>query len=392
MYKVLMLAPTPFFSDRGCHVRIYEESRELERQGCRVEIITYSLGRDLPGMRVHRTIPVPFYKKLGAGPSYTKLFLDTLLCEKAMGLVRRFKPDIIHAHLHEGCLAGVVLRRFYGTPLVFDCQGSLSGESMEHGFVSPGSIGLRVMSAAEKWLNESADLIFTSSEYLCSSIPGRVDPGRVVALGDGVDTNLFRPCGNSQALRDMLGIPPGSPVVVFLGLLNLYQGVELLLRAAQGVLERHSGVYFLVMGYPDEDRYRAKAREMGLAEYTRFPGRIDYFHAPAYLSVGTIAVGPKVSRTESNGKLLNYMACGLPVAAFDTAVNRELLGDNAAYASLAGDHETSAKNLSEKIVELLEDERVRSELAQSGRNRAVQEFGWDRIGRKMMRYYKEIVQ
>ena len=33
MSKVLALAPTPFFSDRGCHIRIYEESKALKRLG-----------------------------------------------------------------------------------------------------------------------------------------------------------------------------------------------------------------------------------------------------------------------------------------------------------------------------------------------------------------------
>lgn len=48
-YRVLMIAPTSFFADYGCHVRILEEARILKKLGCRVTICTYHNGRNLPG-------------------------------------------------------------------------------------------------------------------------------------------------------------------------------------------------------------------------------------------------------------------------------------------------------------------------------------------------------
>ena len=51
-----MLAPTPYFADRGCHVRIYEEARALIGLGHEVRIVTYHLGRDMAGIP---TVPHP---------------------------------------------------------------------------------------------------------------------------------------------------------------------------------------------------------------------------------------------------------------------------------------------------------------------------------------------
>ena len=74
-----------------------------------------------------------------------------------------------------------------------------------------------------------------------------------------------------------------------------------------------------------------------------------YEEAPLHLALGEVAVAPKLSATEGSGKLLTYMAAGLPVAAFDTPVHREYLGEEGCYAP-AGD----AAALAEAIARLLD--------------------------------------
>ena len=104
----------------------------------------------------------------------------------------------------------------------------------------------------------------------------------------------------------------------------------MLFRSAQ-VLAAEPDVHFLLLGHPGQERYRAQAAALGIGERVRFPGRVPYERAPEYLALGHIGVAPKLSASEGNGKVLNYMAMGLPVVAFDTSVNRELLGDLGLY-------------------------------------------------------------
>jgi glycosyltransferase involved in cell wall biosynthesis len=121
-------------------------------------------------------------------------------------------------------------------------------------------------------------------------------------------------------------------VIVYLGLLAEYQGLSLLLRAAQRVLKAEPDVYFLLLGYPGQAHYGAQAAALGIDARVLLPGRVPYEQAPDYLALGTVAVAPKLSATEGNGKVLNYMAMALPIVAFDAPVNRELLGDLGLYA------------------------------------------------------------
>ena len=53
---------------------------------------------------------------------------------------------------------------------------------------------------------------------------------------------------------------------------------------------------------------------------------------PLHLGLADVAVSAKRSASEANGKLLNYMAMGLPTVAYETPVSRELLGERGTYA------------------------------------------------------------
>ena len=133
--RILMIAPTPFFADRGCHVRILGEAKALIALGNRVVVCTYHLGRDVDGVAIERILTIPWYKKLSPGPSFHKFYLDLLLLWKVLLVCRRFQPDIIHAHLHEGIVIGAIVRRLLSIPMVADLQGGLTGELLDHGFI-----------------------------------------------------------------------------------------------------------------------------------------------------------------------------------------------------------------------------------------------------------------
>ena len=123
-FRVLMIAPTSFFADYGCHVRILEEARILQKMGHRVTIVTYRNGHDVPGLDIRRTLPIPWRREYEVGSSRHKIAFDALLGLKTLELLVRERYDVIHAHLHEGALIGLILGRLFRIPVVFDFQGS----------------------------------------------------------------------------------------------------------------------------------------------------------------------------------------------------------------------------------------------------------------------------
>ena len=118
----------------------------------------------------------------------------------------------------------------------------------------------------------------------------------------------------------------------------------------------------------------------------RFTGKVDYGDAPLLLSAADIAVTPKLSPTEANGKIFNYMACGLPVVAFDTPVNREALGDTGVYAAY-GD----ARDLADRIAALLADNSARALYSAKVREKALSDHSWSSRGTQLSDIYSAML-
>lgn len=391
-FRVLKVAPTPFFSDYGCHVRILEEARALQAHGGEVVVCTYPVGRDPEDVRVIRSLGLPGFVHARPGSSAHKLYLDGFLSLRALRSALAERPDIVHGHLHEGALIGLPISRALGVPLVFDFQGSLTAEMMDHGFLRRASGFYSPLRGLERAINRAADAVITSSrpaadflvrEFGCSA-------AKIVPVPDGVDPEVFRPFWeyserDRQAIRSELGFAPDRRVVVYLGLLAEYQGCSYLLRAAAKVARARPDVHFLLMGYPGEERYRAMARDLGIADRVTCTGRVPYEDAPRYLAAGDVAVAPKLATTEANGKLLNYMALGLPTVAFDTPVNRDILGLAGSYARLA-DHD----DLAQKLLDLLDDAAEAAGRGRFLRRRAEDEFSWAAAGQRILDVYAKV--
>jgi len=396
-FRVLMIAPTSFFADYGCHVRILEEARILQKMGHRVTIVTYRNGNDVPGLDIRRTLPIPWRREYEVGSSRHKIAFDALLGLKTLEILVRERFDVIHAHLHEGALIGLVLGRLFGLPVVFDFQGSLTAEMLDHKFLTEKSRLFAPLLRLETWINRSAQVVLTSTANAERLLVERFgcDPERVQTLPDSVNADVFRPAdtyapGELADLRRSLGIPEDRRLIVYLGLLAEHQGTSHLLRAMQLLVQQRSDVHLLLMGFPGVPVYQKLAQDLGVNDFVTFTGRIPYPDAPKYMALGDVAVAPKLSATEGAGKLLNYMAVGLPTVAYDTPVAREYLGTEGALAR-RGDVES----LAEELRRCLYTEGTRfsiGEMQRQLRQRAVKLFGWDISGRQIEVSYECLIE
>jgi glycosyltransferase involved in cell wall biosynthesis len=392
-YRILMIAPTSFFADYGCHVRILEEARILQKHGHRITVATYYKGRDLDDLEIVRTRPVPWREDYEVGSSRHKIGFDVLLSWTSLKLILRRRYDLIHAHLHEGALIGSVLAKLKRIPLVFDFQGSMTAEMVDHKFLNPNGSWYRPMRWIEARINRLSQAILTSSQHTADVLKAdfNVDPQRIYAVPDAVNLSFFDPyrfsLAEKKAWKSAWSIPPERPAVVYLGLLTDYQGTDKLLHTAVELRRRDANVHFLIMGYPGVARYQQMALDLGLEGWVTFTGRVPYEQAPQHLAMGDIAIAPKISATESSGKILNYMAMELPTVAFDVPVSREFLGELGIYAEPGNSH-----SLADAIQTLLVDPERAKSLGQRSRQWVGENYSWEQAGLSILSIYDRLLQ
>ena len=387
---ILHIAPTPFFADRGCHIRIHGEIRALQQLGHSISLATYHLGRDIPGIPTYRGLRVPWYNKLDAGFSWHKLYLDALLLSTALRVGRSQRPDVIHAHLHEGAAIGWALSLLLSRrriPVIFDVQGSLTGELQAYGSLGALRRLMFFFRWGERMVCQLPDFFICSSESTATFLRNEcaVPSEKMEILRESVEDDICKATDCSE-LRRRLGIPEGSPVVIFTGSLLAAKGVDHLLRAIPLILAEKPDARFVLVGYP-VDECKLEIERENLDHVVTLCGRVDYFDLFSYLGLADVAVDPKSENSgEGSGKITNYMGAGLPVACFDTLSNRAILGDDGVYARI-GDHEDLARN----IISLVRDPVKARALGENNRQRIRDQFSRQSCGKTLDWIYRRVL-
>lgn len=395
-YDILMIAPTSFFASYGCHVRILEEARILQELGNKVTIVTYENGEDLDDLHIERTWPIPGRRNYEVGSSRHKIAFDALLALKCATMTGK-RPDIIHAHLHEGVFAAYPMSLLWNVPLVFDFQGSMTSEMADHHFLNPKGWLFKPFLRLEQLLNRLPQAIITSSNHAASLLKDQFGcaPERITPVLDCVNAETFTPDWRMDPrvakLKADWRIPENACVIAYLGLLAEYQGTGLLLQAAAQVIAERPNTHFLIMGFPAVEHYRLQAQALGIIENVTFTGRVRYEQAPLHLAMGDIAVAPKLSATEGSGKLLNYMAMAMPIVAFDTTVSREYLQDDGCYAQVSPSEQSLVDALARQIIKLIDNPEWGRQLGRRLQSRVQSSYSWHQAGQQILSIYRDVL-
>ena len=386
---VLHIAPTPFFADRGCHIRIRNEIEALRDSDIRVILCTYPLGGEVEGIDIRRPLSIPGYTRTEVGFSPYKFPADILLFLLALKVAWRERPDVLHGHLHEGALIGWVIKCclfWRRLPLVMDMQGSLAGELIGYGTVSQKSLLARLAGAVERIICRMPQAFFCSSARSLELLHHTfgVAKNKLVLLSDMVPEIFFRDQA-PQALRQRLGVPADRTVVLYSGSLLPGKGVHHIIEAIAQLQPLRPELYWVLIGYPVE-KIRAQLEARGLHASVRLVGQVSYDELAPWLAIADITLDPKEEATgEASGKILHYMAVGRSVVCFDTGNNRSLLGDLGYYANQTD--QTFAQAILAAADDAPEERRRRGAEA---RVRAGHEFSLAGIRAILIRHYRSM--
>src|SRR5215207_10604066 len=125
--RILVVAPQPFYEDRGTPIAVRQVLQALAELGRTVDLLTFPVGEDveLPGLRIIRSGNPMGYTRVPIGLSLRKIVLDIPLTWAMRRLMMSGQYSCIHA-VEEAAFPAAVLASRQGVPLLYDMQSSLA--------------------------------------------------------------------------------------------------------------------------------------------------------------------------------------------------------------------------------------------------------------------------
>ena len=372
--KVLIIVenlPSPF--DR----RVWQEATTLRQAGYQVSIICPT-GEgcrekyiELDGIHIYRhNLPTEAKGALGYAVEYSAaLFWEFVLAWRVL-FTRGF--DVIHAcNPPDNIFIIGAFFKLFGKKFLFD-HHDINPELYEAKF-GRRDFFYKVMLWWERLTFFFADVsIATNESYKTIAIErGKMPPEKVFVVRSGPKLDRLRIIPPVEVLRN------GRRYLVgYVGVMGQQEGIDYLLRAIRHIVHERgrSDIQFgLVGGGTSLEEMQDYARELGVADYVTFTGRVPDQELLEMLNTADVCVNPDVANEMNDkstmNKIMEYMALGKPIVQFDLTEGRFSAQRASLYAK-----QNDEVDFAEKILELIDNEALRKEMGEFGRQRVTNDL------------------
>jgi glycosyltransferase involved in cell wall biosynthesis len=324
-----------YIGNIGTHVKKFATS--MRDEGHDVSLITF-YSAEWNGIKIYN---------LGGRTSYLSKWLIPITAFRINKLVKKIKPDILHAH--------------YVFP--YGLYGSLSGfhPLIISGWGSDILINIkksRIIKYLTKFALSHADLIHSVSEQITKGVISLgINEEKIFTVPIGVELDKFNPQVDGSEIRRKLKWE-NNPIVISVRHLEPLYNVELLIKTIPKVVKEDNKVRFIIAGEGSQERYlKNLAKELGVDRYIKFTGFVDHEKLPEYLACADVYVS--TSRSDSLGvSNLEAMACGTFPILTDIPIARYWIkhGENGFLTPV-----DKPNKLAKFIVKALNDQNLKEE-------------------------------
>lgn len=374
--RILLLAPHPFFTQRGTPIAEKMLLQVLAAEGHEIDVLTFPEGEDpgIPGVRVGR-VSAP--RGMRPGFSLKKLAGDAAMLGACLARVRKSRYDVVHA-VEESVFIALLCKWVFGVPCVYDMDSGLARQMVDR----------------FSWLAPVRFLLDACERLAVRGSSGTLAGCRALA----VQARAWHPGGLIAPLEDVSFVEPGAgggeglipeewqgdPIVLYVGNLAAYQGIDLLLEGFARALPEVPRARLVIMtGSADRvGHYRSLAESLGIAGSVHFAGPRPVEELGACLRQATLQVSPRVHGDNTPMKVFSCLDSGRPLLATRLPTHTQVLDDDVA---LLVEPEPGA--MGKGMARLLNDEVLRERLAANARQLVQRDFTLDAFRRKLLAFY-----
>jgi glycosyltransferase involved in cell wall biosynthesis len=216
-----------------------------------------------------------------------------------------------------------------------------------------------------------------------------VDRKRVTVIPNGVSPSDFSP----SPLPSREG---RQPVLLYIGTLADWQGLEVVIRALPRILERQAVRLRIVgRGRSRQRKLLAKQiRKLGVEGHVTIQPAVPHHEVPALIAESDICLAPlglndrNVTQGACPIKVLEYMASSRPLIASNMPIVRELVREDVDALLFSPN---DPEDLARQVLVLLNDYDLSKRLADSATERALSKFTWHEAQKKLIKVYGKLL-
>ena len=299
-------------SKDGQAVHIEEMVGAMRQLGHEVRIVAPAIGPEgaMGGKvgwvhKLKNSLPKAIYELL-------ELAYSIVAYRQLKAAAAEFQPDFIYERYNLFLLAGCLLKRRLGIPLLLEVNSPLVHERAQHS----GGLALPWLA---KWAEgkawRCADYVLPVTRVLAGHVTAYgVPEAHIVVIPNGINEAHFTHAPDPDTAKRQLGLD-GKLVLGFTGFVREWHGVDRVVRWLASV-DAPENAFLLVVGDgPVRAALEAQALSLGIAHKIRITGVVDRNQVPAHVAAFDIALQPAVTAYASPLKLMEYLFLGKAIVA-----------------------------------------------------------------------------
>jgi glycosyltransferase involved in cell wall biosynthesis len=388
--KILFLAPQPFFQDRGTPIAVRLALEVLSDRGQdEIHTLTYHEGNPvtIPGVTQSRIKVPAFIRNVRPGISLKKLLCDLIFLGTALKMVWNNRSDpyrLVHA-VEESVFVAGIIRLLFGIPYIYDMDSSLALQVTERWFF------LKPLYPVLELFEKVAVKYSTAVVPVCDAL------ALIAERHGSQDTQILRDISLldmdtdqdtiERNLRSEADIPAGETMVLYIGNLEEYQGIDLLIDSFAKALIDSPGTHLVIIGGIDRhiNIYRKKALDLGIQKNVHLIGQRPVTSLSTYLHQADILVSPRTRGNNTPMKIYSYLHSGKPIIATALPTHTQVLNSKVALLVQPDIHD-----FADALCRIIQDRDLRDNLGEAAKSLAEERYTFSVFSRDLNSLYDRI--
>lgn len=310
-----------------------------------------------------------------------KMFYNFQFYLKYTSIFKRAKPDFVYERWSAFHFATFLLSKRLKIPYIIE----INAPPVDIKWFTK-TYFIPLIAFIQKKLVENADAVIVVSNYIKQYFTDKgLHPDKIFVLPNAVDIDIFnnKRCGRN--IRSEYGIPENSVVIGFVGSMEKYHGIEVLIEASIKIVKKRKDVHFLLVGpFNENNNYTEFLKTEGITEFFTITGGVPFIDVPEYIAAMDICVMPHSNNYGSPIKIFEYGAMGKPVVAPQVGPVEEVIKDGKEGLLITpGDSD----ELTDRILLLISNPQLRQKLGSNLQKKIQRYHTWKQNAQKIREIY-----